>query len=305
MMRAKSELNRQMSQNFWNKMRKQGYDESLLALNKNKVSHAYDIPKDSFQAFYTALYNNSIFRKMATVHQGTVGDLTIYSYEGDTAAQWGRGDLPELFEEIDSPIKKPIEAYRLSVMTHIAEETALDNEYHFRTVISEAIGKGLANAEDNAFINGTGVDEPTGILHETDGAEIGVTVPELTFDTVTQLFFSLDKEFRTNAKWILNDETALQLRLLKSENGVPLWNHNTDTIFSREIVISNDMPSTGTPIAFGDFKNYAIVQRIPLTMNVLHEKFALNGHIGYVGYEFLDAKLIRQDAVKLLKLESE
>lgn len=40
-------------------------------------------------------------------------------------------------------------------------------------------------------------------------------------------------------------------------------------------------------------------------MNVLHEKFALFGHIGYIAYEYLDAKLIRQDAVKLLKLETE
>ena len=146
----------------------------------------------------------------------------MITYEGDTVAEWGRGDLPELFEEIDSPIRKPIFAYRLSVMTHIAEETVNDNEYHFRTVISDAMGKGLAKAEDNAFINGTGIDEPTGILHETDGAEIGVTASELTYDAVTQLFFSLDKDFRANAKWIMNDETAMQLRLLKTDNGIPL-----------------------------------------------------------------------------------
>ncbi|EGO2587019.1 phage major capsid protein [Enterococcus faecalis] len=131
-----------------------------------------------------------------------------------------------------------------------------------------------------------------------------MTSSEITYDTITQLFFSLDKDYRKNAKWLMNDETAMQLRQLKSDSGMPLWNHNTDTIFSHEVVIMNEIPSTGTPIAFGDFRHYAIVMRIPLTMNVLREKFILNGHIGYAGYEFLDAKLLRQDAVKLLKLET-
>ncbi len=40
----------------------------------------------------------------------------------------------------------------------------------------QKLGKSFGKAEDNAFINGTGADELTGILHHTDGAKTALTV---------------------------------------------------------------------------------------------------------------------------------
>ncbi len=74
MMRARSEMNRMHSSNSWNKLRNRNHDEGFMNMSKDKVSHAYLIPQDSFQIFNKALYNNSIFRKLATVHKGTEGD---------------------------------------------------------------------------------------------------------------------------------------------------------------------------------------------------------------------------------------
>ena len=41
-------------------------------------------------------------------------------------------------------------------------------------------------SSDHAFINGTGADEPTGILHNTDGAETALAVETLTYDDVME-----------------------------------------------------------------------------------------------------------------------
>ena len=57
------------------------------------------------------------------------------------------------------------------------------------------------------------------------------------------------------------------------------------------------------PIAFGDFSYYWIVQRMPLTVRVMTEKYMLYQQIGYLGYEHLDAKLIRSEAVKVVLIE--
>jgi hypothetical protein len=38
---------------------------------------------------------------------------------------------------------------------------------------------------------------------------------------------------------------------------------------------------------------------------VLKEKFIESGQIGYLGYEFLDGKLIRPEAVKVLQISGE
>ena len=146
---------------------------------------------------------------------------------------------------------------------------------------------------------------PTGILSE-NGAEVGVTTSGITFDDIVRLFFSVDKKYRGNASWLMNDETALTLRLLKDENGNSLWDHTADTIFGRPVYIDNNMPSAAPgakPVAFGDFSFYWIVEREPLSVIVLKEKFIESGQIGYMGYEFLDGKLIRPDAVKVLSVE--
>lgn len=147
---------------------------------------------------------------------------------------------------------------------------------------------------------------PTGILSE-NGADTGVTATALTFDSVIQLYFSVDKNHRDNGAWLTNDETALALRLLKDNNGNHLWNHANDTILGKPVYINNYMPSVASgakPIAFGDFSFYWIVERDPLSVHVLKEKFIESGQIGYMAYEFLDGKLIRSDAVKVLSVSN-
>ena len=146
---------------------------------------------------------------------------------------------------------------------------------------------------------------PTGILHPDHGAQTALTASDIGFDDVIRLFFSLEPEYRKNAVWMMNDEMALKLRLLKDENGNHLWNQMNDTILSHPVIIANDMPSeaSGTmPILFGDFRYYWIILRSPISMRTLKEKFATLDQIGYLAMEFLDAKLIRPDAVKGIRI---
>nr|DAP54788.1 MAG TPA: major capsid protein [Caudoviricetes sp.] len=78
-----------------------------------------------------------------------------------------------------------------------------------------------------------GADEPTGILHNTDGAKTALTAETLTYDDVISLYFSVDKEYRRNGIWLMNDKTALVLRKLKDNNGNYLWNQANDTILGK------------------------------------------------------------------------
>lgn len=104
----------------------------------------------------------------------------------------------------------------------------------------------------------------------------------------------------------MNDETALALRKLKDSDGNYIWNHSNDTILGKEVMISNDMPSAkaGTkPIAFGDFSYYCIFDREYFSVRALSEKFGSYGQVGYLGFEFLDGRLVRTDAVKVLEIK--
>ena len=84
---------------------------------------------------------------------------------------------------------------------------------------------------------------------------------------------------------MMNDETALALRTLKDADGNYIWNHTTDTILGKQVVICNAMPGSDAgkkPIAFGDFSYYWIINRRPLAVRTLAEKFALNDLTGYL-----------------------
>ena len=69
--------------------------------------------------------------------------------------------------------------------------------------LTQKLGKSFGKAEDNAFINGTGLNAPTGILHNTDGAKTALTAETLTYDDVISLYFSVDKEYRRNGIWLM------------------------------------------------------------------------------------------------------
>ena len=146
---------------------------------------------------------------------------------------------------------------------------------------------------------------PTGILADEGGAEVGVTTTQLTYDDVVKLFFDLKPEYRKNGIWLMNDETALALRSVKDNSGNYIWNHANDTILGKKVCISEFMPnveSGSKPIAFGDFSYYWIVGRSPVSVRPLVEQFAMVDCVGYLAYEFLDGKLIRPEAIKVMQM---
>ena len=63
-----------------------------------------------------------------------------------------------------------------------------------------------------------------------------------------------------------------------------------------------DIERGNKPIAFGDFSYYWVVGRKPVTVRTLLEKFVLYDQIGYLAFEFLDGKLVRNEAIKVIQM---
>ena len=101
----------------------------------------------------------------------------------------------------------------------------------------------------------------------------------------------------------MNDKTALALRKMKDSDGNYLWNNSNDTILGKQVLISEFMPDIeagAKPIAFGDFSYYWVIGRKPVSVRTLVEKFAFYDQIGYLAIEFLDGKLVRSEAIKVV-----
>lgn len=291
---------------FWNTMRGFRGNEETLSKGRIIATNSYALPVSAVDKISTALKKESVFRNLATVIKACNSGYLIKTKDCTDMANF----IPE---NIEIPVKdgrkdfneKSIESYKLAAFVKLDESFVKDASFSIENYLTERFTKNFGRAEDNAFINGTGNEEPTGILHETEGADVGVTTAAITYDDVIKLYFSVKNEYRKNAVWMMNDRTALTLRTLKDANGNYIWNHNNDTILGKKVVISEYMPDAETgkkPIAFGDFSYYWIVDRKSTSIRTLTELFAELGQIGYLAYKFLDAKLIRKDAIKVIQV---
>ena len=63
-----------------------------------------------------------------------------------------------------------------------------------------------------------------------------------------------------------------------------------------------DIAAGKKPIAFGAFSFYSIVDRAPISVSVLTEAFSATEQVGYLGHEYLDAKLLRTEAIKVIQV---
>lgn len=208
-----------------------------------------------------------------------------------------------------------LDAHKLHVAVKVTEELLYDNAFNLENYILEQFGKALANAEEDAFINGTGTSQPLGILAETGGAQVGVTTKssgKVTADEIIDLVYSLKRPYRKNAVFLANDACVAELRKLKDSTGQYLWQPSLqagepDRVLGYKVYISAyfPVPAPGkAAVAFGDFSYYNIGDRGSRSIAELKELFAGNGMVGFVAKERVDGKLVLPEAVKLLKMAS-
>lgn len=271
-------------------------DDYNLKLAKLK-NNSYPLPY-SFKGDYTEhLAHENLFRRFGTVIHTEIEEGTVVCM--DVMPK------PEIVDENQSypsphEMRYPClrcRSHKLAMLGKIPCSFVDDTRFDLAGYVYREFGHCFGRAEENICLNGIGQTEPKGLLHS---AEIGVTASTLTADAVIELFFSLDKQYRKNAVWVMNDETAMTLRMLKDSTGNFLWRSTDDTIFSHTVVISNYI--NDSTIVFGDLSYYWLIERQPLAVRPLNELYAQESCLGLAASERIDGKLVRSEAVKLFKL---
>ena len=288
---------------FWNVMRGETSHDKVLTDAMDTTNSTYLLPAKMASRYSAALKKANLFRQVSTVMSGPAGWAMFWMGDMDDRPQWvAENETIPMGSDTLGP-KLRVGSYKLAIITSLELDYINEATFDLEGYLVGKFAKCFGKAEEGAFINGTGIEMPKGILHDTDGAETGVTVTgDITFDDMLGLYFSVDKSYRANGVWLMNDETALKLKTLKDQNGQYLWNQNSDMILGKPVLISEFMPSDGKAVAFGDFSYYYIIDRIPLTVRPLREMFADENKLGYLCVERLDGLLIRPEAVKVLRV---
>lgn len=194
------------------------------------------------------------------------------------------------------------------IKDYSAEIERMEQMEAMENYIITQFGKALANAEEDAFLNGDGSGKPTGLFAATGGGTVAGTLSAaIKSDDMLDLVYALKRPYRKNASFIMNDKTLAQLRKLKDNNGAYIWQPSyqagePDKVLGYAVHTSAYAPENA--IAFGDYSYYNIGDRGTRSFKQLNELFAGNGMIGYVAKERVDGKLVLPEAVKLLKMAS-
>lgn len=270
------------------------------------ITGGYALPSGSNDKLQKAIKRESLFRSMAMVIKAYGGASRIFAKDCADIATWvpEGGSIP-LQDGVNDFTRYAVNSHKLAVFVKLDDDFVHDAAFSLEDYLTERLAKNFAKSEDKGFVLGTGEHMPVGILDDTAGAKTGVTTSALCFDNVLRLYHSLDKEYRKNAVWLMSDETALTLRMLKDSARNYLWNPSDNTILGKPVAISCDMPSVEAgikPVVFGNFSYYWIIDRSPVSIQDLKELFVTLDQVGYLATEFLDGKLIRRDALKALKI---
>ena len=202
-----------------------------------------------------------------------------------------------------------LDAHKLHVAIKVTEELLYDNAFNLESYILGQFGRALANAEEDAFLNGDGQGKPLGLFAATGGGTIAQTLTAaVKSDDMLDLMYALKRPYRKSASFVLNDQTLSSLRKLKDNNGAYIWQPSyqagePDRILGYAVHTSAYAPADA--IAFGDYSYYNIGDRGSRSFSELRELFAGNGMIGYVAKERVDGKLVLPEAVQILRLKSE
>lgn len=311
---------------FWNMMRgntsMEVRDALSVGVNENG---GYTVPDEFERHLLQALEENNIFRSLAHTIRTNSGTRTIPIATDNGSASWIEEGAA--INESDMTFStETLSAFKLGCMVKVSNELLNDSAFDIAAYIAQRFGVRFGNAEEDAFINGTGPSanpgvtpsQPTGILTSVTPAAGNVTedAAAVTFDNIYKLYYSLKSPYRRKAAFLCNETLLLQLMLLKDGNGNYIWKPGLevgkpDTILGRPIHTSGYMPAiTGTAaqdknkkiLLFGDFSYYWIADRQSRTLKRLNELYAVTDQVGFIGTQRVDGKLILPEAMQVLAL---
>lgn len=311
---------------FWDMMRGNSSLEVRDALSVGTDANGgYTVPDEFERQLVQALEENNIFRTLAKTIRTNSGTRTIPIATDSGSASWIE-EGAAIQESDMSFSQETLSAYKLGCMIKVSNELLNDSAFDIAAHIAHRFGVRFGNAEEDAFINGTGPSvnpqttpsQPTGILTSLTPTADNTTANAVTvgFDNVYKLYYSLKSPYRRNASFLCNETLLLQLMLLKDKNDNYIWKPGLeigkpDTILGRPIYTSGYMPAiTGNAttdknkkvLLFGDFSYYWIADRQNRTLKRLNELYAVTDQVGFIGTQRVDGKLILPEAMQVMAL---
>ena len=273
-----------------------GMPEVIRNLSSVEPSAGGFLVPEAFRAELLAVaLDDSIVRSRATVipmasSRQVVPGLDVTSHEssffGGVASEW----IPEGGTFTDSAPRfgrVVLEASKLGLRADVPNELLQDAVPTLDVTLTSLFGQAMAASEDEAFLTGSGVGQPLGVMNSP--AVITVTKetdqPDgtIVYENLTAMFARVLSRSRRRAVWVASDECIpelLELSISVGVGGLPVQVLNERDgqfyLLGRPIFFSEFMPQLGQAgdIGLFDFGYYLIGDRAELRIeSSAHVKF--------------------------------
>ncbi|HHG90665.1 MAG TPA: phage major capsid protein [Devosia sp.] len=297
-------------------------EEKALSIGSNPDG-GYLVPDETATEITRLLTSVSPIRSIAGVREIS---SSVYkkpvSVSGPAVGWVGETDVrPQTSSQTLAEITFPtMELYAMPAATSaFLDDAAVD----VGQWIADEINTAFAEQESAAFVNGDGVNKPTGFLQATQVAQSSWNWGNIGYvptgvsgdfpasdesDVLVDLVYALKSGYRQNANWVMNRQTQATIRKLKDVDGNYIWQPaaapgGKATLMGFELVEAEDMPdiaADSASIAFGDFnRGYLIVDR--QGVNVLRDPFSAKPYVLFYTTKRVGGGVHNFDAIKLLK----
>lgn len=203
-------------------------------------------------------------------------------------------------------------AHKFGGIIKITDELLQDNNVNLTSYLMRKMAESVSDFEENAFLNGTGANQPQGVFA---GASVGVTsasATAITADELIDLMYSVGAGYRNNGAWLISDDCERALRKLKAGDDY-IWQPALvegapNRLLGKPVYTSAKLPAVAKNnviAAFGDFSRYQIADRGNISIMRLDERYADMGLVGFRVYKRVDGKLLDTNAIKTLKMKAQ
>lgn len=309
-----------------------GADDALRGLNLEgkamstavSADGGYLVDPQTATTIQSMLSSTTSLRSIANVVAIDATSYDVIVDNSDVGSGW-QTEASAVSESATPNINRiSIKLNELSAMPKASQRLLDDAAFDVEGWLAGKIATRFIRAESSAFINGTGTDQPKGILLPTKVANDAWSWGNLGYiptgaasdfastnpiDCIVTLVYALAADYRANATFVMNSKTAGAVRKIKDTEGRFMWSDGIAagqpaTLMGYRVLISEDMPDIAAgayPIAFGDFKaGYTIAERPDL--RILRDPFSAKPNVLFYASKRVGGDITDYAAIKLLKV---
>lgn len=310
-----------------------GTDTGLIALEQKALANTtnsgadggYAVPKVIDTMIESLVVNISPIRSIANVQQISTSDfhklVNLKGAASATATETGaRGatNTPTLADIVITP-------YDIYANPQATQQMLDDVFFNAEAWLADELAEEFGRQEGNLFINGTGSNQPKGLLAPTmaatgDNSRAFGTVQYVPTgvagnwpasnpaDILLTLAGSVKARYRNNASFVMPKSVLFAVAAFKDSSGRYIFNPITApnvpaTLLGYPVVEAEDMPAIAAnaySVIFGDIKRaYTIVDRIGT--RVIRDPFSNKPYIGFYTTKRVGGNVVNTEAYKTLK----